>query len=156
MDYFTDTINKIRHLVELCTLQRVQVSDIIAFSDEYYDEYNGNRSPRSISILCSKEEVNEEIHRAFSKHKWITLTELMQYNSIEVFLKKYDLLKVLGITLLVVTLLSWVIPIGAYSNGAFKSLESTVPVGFIEKMKEIVFDSNIHNWKQYQSDSSQN
>ena len=93
LDFFTDTINKIRHLVELCTLQRVQVSEIVAFSDEYYDEYNENRSPRPITIVCPKEEVNEETNKAFYKYKWITLTELMQYNSFEAFFNKYDLLK---------------------------------------------------------------
>lgn len=47
-------------------------------------------------------------------------------------MKKFDLFKVLGITLLIVTLISWVVPAGSYSKGAFSSLESTVPIGLYD------------------------
>lgn len=47
-------------------------------------------------------------------------------------MKKFDLLKVLGITLLVITLISWVIPAGGYSNGTFSSLGSTVTIGLYD------------------------
>lgn len=49
-------------------------------------------------------------------------------------MKKYDLLKVLGITFLIVMLLSWVIPVGVYSNGTFQSL-STAPIGIFDLFK---------------------
>lgn len=47
-------------------------------------------------------------------------------------MKKFDLLKVLGITLLVVVLISWVVPAGAYSKGTFSSLGSTVTIGLYD------------------------
>ena len=47
-------------------------------------------------------------------------------------MKKYDLFKVLIITLLVVTLLSWIIPAGAYVNGSFTSLEQNAPIGLYD------------------------
>lgn len=47
-------------------------------------------------------------------------------------MKKYDLLKVLGITLLVVALISWVVPAGYYSNGTYTSLESILPIGLYD------------------------
>lgn len=47
-------------------------------------------------------------------------------------MKKFDLLKVLGITLLIVALISWVVPAGIYSKGAFSSLESTIPIGLYD------------------------
>lgn len=47
-------------------------------------------------------------------------------------MKKYDLLKVLGITLLIVALISWVIPAGYYSNGTFTSLKSTATIGLFD------------------------
>lgn len=47
-------------------------------------------------------------------------------------MKKFDLLKVLGITLLIVVLISWVIPVGGYSNGTFSSLGSTVTIGLYD------------------------
>ena len=47
-------------------------------------------------------------------------------------MKKYDLLKVLGITFAVIVLISWVIPAGIYSNGSFTSLDVTNPVGLFD------------------------
>ncbi len=43
-------------------------------------------------------------------------------------MKKYNILKVLGITFLTVVVLSWIIPAGTYSSGTYQSVESTVPV----------------------------
>lgn len=47
-------------------------------------------------------------------------------------MKKYDLLKVLGITFLIVALISWVVPAGYYSNGTYTSLEQVVPIGLYD------------------------
>lgn len=47
-------------------------------------------------------------------------------------MKKYDLIKILFITLLVVTVLSWIIPAGSYVNGVFKSSEVTNPIGLYD------------------------
>jgi len=47
-------------------------------------------------------------------------------------MKKNDLLKVLGISFLVVLLLSWVIPAGVYSSGAYQALGSTAPIGLYD------------------------
>lgn len=47
-------------------------------------------------------------------------------------MKKFNLFKVLGITLLIVTLISWVIPAGFYLNGTFESIETTIPIGIID------------------------
>lgn len=50
-------------------------------------------------------------------------------------MKKYDLLKVLGITFLVVFLMSWVIPAGSYSSGSFTSAETTAAVGIYDLIR---------------------
>ena len=42
-------------------------------------------------------------------------------------MKKYNLLKAIGIVFLFVIVLTWFIPIGSYSNGAF-TLGDTAPV----------------------------
>lgn len=47
-------------------------------------------------------------------------------------MKKYNLLKVLSIAFAIVVLLSWVIPASGYSNGAWSSVESTVPAGLYD------------------------
>ena len=47
-------------------------------------------------------------------------------------MKKYDLLKVLGITFAIIVLISWVIPAGIYSDGSFTSLEMTNPIGLFD------------------------
>ena len=47
-------------------------------------------------------------------------------------MKKYDLLKVLGITFAVIVLLSFVLPAGTISNGEFSSLEATSPIGLYD------------------------
>ena len=47
-------------------------------------------------------------------------------------MKKYDLLKVLGISFLVIVLMSWVIPAGYYSNGSFTSMETIAPIGLYD------------------------
>lgn len=50
-------------------------------------------------------------------------------------MKKYDLLKVLGITFLVIALISWVVPAGVYSSGSFVSLEEIAPIGLYDLFK---------------------
>lgn len=50
-------------------------------------------------------------------------------------MKKYDLLKVIGITFLIVFLISWVIPAGGYSSGVFTSTEATVPLGIYDLVR---------------------
>ena len=50
-------------------------------------------------------------------------------------MKKYDLLKVLGITFLIVLLMSWVIPAGSYANGVFTSSETPVAVGIYDLIR---------------------
>ena len=47
-------------------------------------------------------------------------------------MKKFDLLKVLGISLLIVVFLSWVIPAGIYSSGSFTSSETIAPIGLYD------------------------
>ena len=47
-------------------------------------------------------------------------------------MKKYDLLKVLGITFAIIVLISWVVPAGIYSNGSFTSLDATNPIGLFD------------------------
>ena len=47
-------------------------------------------------------------------------------------MKKYDLLKVLGITFAIIVLISWVIPAGIYSDGSFTSLEMANPIGLFD------------------------
>ncbi len=47
-------------------------------------------------------------------------------------MKKYDLLKVLGISFLVIVAISWVVPAGVYSNGSFVSMDATAPIGFYD------------------------
>ena len=50
-------------------------------------------------------------------------------------MKKYNLLKVLGITFLVVFLMSWVIPAGSYSSGSFISSDATSPLGLYDLIR---------------------
>lgn len=47
-------------------------------------------------------------------------------------MKKYDLLKVLGISFLVVVAISWVVPAGVYTNGSFVSMDATAPIGLYD------------------------
>ncbi len=47
-------------------------------------------------------------------------------------MKKYDLLKVLGITFLILVVLSWIIVPGTISSGEFTSGESTTPIGLFD------------------------
>lgn len=52
-------------------------------------------------------------------------------------MKKYSLLKALGIAFAVVILLSWIIPAGSYSTGTYSSLESTAPIGLFDIVRLI-------------------
>ena len=47
-------------------------------------------------------------------------------------MKKFDLLKILGIAFAITLLLSWVIPAGAYSSGVFASVSKTVTIGLYD------------------------
>ena len=57
-------------------------------------------------------------------------------------MKKYDLLKVLGISLLITFFLSWVIPAGTFSSGSFVSSEATNPLGLYDLFKIPVYVIN--------------
>ncbi|MEG2322007.1 MAG: hypothetical protein RSB71_00760 [Bacilli bacterium] len=50
-------------------------------------------------------------------------------------MKKFNLLKVLGIAFLIVFILSWVIPAGAFTEGTFKSLGSTITIGLYDLLR---------------------
>lgn len=50
-------------------------------------------------------------------------------------MKKNSTFKVLGITFLIVVLLSWVIPAGYYSNGSFTSLKDTLAIGLYDLIR---------------------
>lgn len=47
-------------------------------------------------------------------------------------MKKYNLLKALGITLLIVMLISWVIPAGYYQEGVYNPLNMVLPIGIYD------------------------
>ena len=47
-------------------------------------------------------------------------------------MKKDNIFKVLGITFLIVVLLSWIIPAGTYSNGTYTATGSTIPIGLYD------------------------
>lgn len=55
----------------------------------------------------------------------------MMIGGIGRYMKKYNLLKVLGITFLIAVLLTWVIPAGQFTEGVF-TLKSPVPLGIID------------------------
>lgn len=50
-------------------------------------------------------------------------------------MKKYDLLKVFGITFLAVLLISWFVPAGSYSSSSFSSAETAVAVGIYDLIR---------------------
>ena len=50
-------------------------------------------------------------------------------------MKKYDLLKVLGITFLIVFFMSWVIPAGSFTSGTFSSADAAVPIGLYDLVR---------------------
>jgi len=52
-------------------------------------------------------------------------------------MKKYDLLKVLGITFAVVLLLSWIIPAGVYSSSTYTAFGSTAPIGLYDVFRTV-------------------
>ena len=47
-------------------------------------------------------------------------------------MKKYDLLKILGITFAIVVLLSWIIPAGTFLGGGYIPAGSTFPIGLFD------------------------
>src|SRR5574344_1608228 len=47
-------------------------------------------------------------------------------------MKKYNLLKAIGITFLIVVVMSWLIPAGAYSSGTYTALGKTAPLGLAD------------------------
>lgn len=47
-------------------------------------------------------------------------------------MKKNSILKALGITFLIVVLLSWIIPAGTYNNGTYTASGSTLPIGLYD------------------------
>lgn len=49
-------------------------------------------------------------------------------------MKKYNLLKVIGITFLIVVALSWIIPVGVFNNGAFQ-VGQTEPLGLMDLIR---------------------
>ena len=50
-------------------------------------------------------------------------------------MKKNSILKALGLTFAIVILLSWVIPAGTYTNGAYTATGSTSPIGLYDFLR---------------------
>ena len=86
--------DKLKRLFEIALLRTVRVEKIYAFSNKIRDDYGDKSFERQIDIygrsIKAIEEENIEQTRRFN---WITLSDLIENNSVATYLNKHEKLE---------------------------------------------------------------
>lgn len=96
IDEFVKILNKVKRLIEISTLKRVNLNKIIGWNKNIYDIYGKSKYERPISIISSQfgEKDEKNIKNNFRKiWKWLTLPELIQSKSFDKYFAKYEVLE---------------------------------------------------------------
>lgn len=91
---FVEVFDKLKRLFEIALLRTVRVEKIYAFSNKIRDDYGDKSFERQIDIygrsIKAIEEENIEQTRRFN---WITLSDLIENNSVVTYLNKHEKLE---------------------------------------------------------------
>ena len=93
---FMEILLKIKRLIEISTLSKINIRKISGYNIEYYDLYGDKKYERQISIISSKikQENNFEDTKYYTKRwGWIKLPELVENESITKYFYKYEKLE---------------------------------------------------------------
>lgn len=93
---FMITLLKIKRLIEISTLSKINIRKISGYNSDYYDIYGDEKYERQISIISSK--INqgnnfEEKNDYTKKWGWIVLPELIENESFTKYFYKYEKLE---------------------------------------------------------------
>ena len=93
---FMEILLKIKRLIEISTLSKINIRKISGYNSEYYNIYGDKKYERQISIISSKikQENNFEDTKYYTKRwGWIKLPELVENESITKYFYKYEKLE---------------------------------------------------------------
>lgn len=93
---FMEILLKIKRLIEISTLSKINIRKISGYNSEYYDLCGDKKYERQISIISSKikQENNFEENRYYTKKReWIKLPELVENESFIKYFSKYEKLE---------------------------------------------------------------
>lgn len=93
---FMEILSKIKRLIEISTLSKINIRKISGYNREYYDLYGDKKYERQISIISSKinQENNFEENKYYTKKwGWIKLPELVENESFTQYFSKYEKLE---------------------------------------------------------------
>lgn len=93
LSFFIEVFLKIKKLIELSTSKNVGLNRITGFSDEIKDVlYDDVKIHRPIEIVGGFYKNTKNHYDMLTVRRFITLSELLDVNGFEAFLRKYDLL----------------------------------------------------------------
>lgn len=96
LNEFMIILLKIKRLIEISTLSKINIRKISGYNSEYYNTYGHKKYERSISIISSK--INQENNikeKNYYTRKWslIILPELIENGSLNKYFCKYEKLE---------------------------------------------------------------
>lgn len=84
--------NSFKRLIEISVLSRVNIEKMYAYSKKVTDTYGNKAYERQIDIYGNNIKLDDQIARPY-KYNWITLSELVENKSIELFMAKQERLE---------------------------------------------------------------
>lgn len=95
LEYFNSVFQKIKRLIEIASLRKINLEKMEVFSKEIFDLYGDSKFDRPILVygLMITEYKTDEIKPLCRRHSWLSLSELMENNCFEKYFEKYELLE---------------------------------------------------------------
>ena len=90
-EIFLNVFEKIKHLIEIAMIKKINVEKVIAYSSKVLYSINNFKAERSIEIYGKniRKEKNKEIS-TIEKIKWISLTDLIKNHSFNNYFEKHE------------------------------------------------------------------
>jgi len=95
LDDFNVLFRKIKRLIEISSIRKVNIEKMEIYSKDIFDEYGKTIINRPIPVygVLVKKQKKDRNKSAFRRYSWITLTELMTNDCFRIYFEKYELLE---------------------------------------------------------------
>lgn len=89
LEYFNKIFAKVKRLIELSTLEKINIEEVDAYSVDVFEKIGNKKIERNIQVYGI--DINEYKPKDYKKNrswKWITITELINHNSFKHYFDK--------------------------------------------------------------------